>query len=477
MSSNHAASPADQVRWALLSPGDTVLAAVSGGPDSLCLLHLLWTQTEARKLGRVEAAHLDHGLRGDESAAEAAWVAEWCRERGIACYVGAVDVAALARKTGRSKQHAAREARYAFLSETAEKAGADKIATGHTQDDQAETVLANILRGTGTDGLRGIPEQRGMIVRPLLDVSRREVEAYCAAHGLTPRQDPSNLSSEHYTRNRIRLELLPQLRREYNSRIDEALLRLAAVAGRDSDYLASQARSALADAVRSERKGRLELDRAALAALHPALLRYVLRHAIETVRHTSEGISHDYLELVSQAIVTHSPRNFALMCSSPTCTTEVAQQTVTLRAAVDEDEPRGYSIPLPVPGEATLKEISWTVEAAWEDHPGAVQMDSDAVDLRTLVVRNRCDGDRVDPLGMKGRHKKVSDIFADAKVPRSQRHRIPIVADSRGIVWIAGHTLAERVKVTPQTTGRLFISAYRIDESETDAGNQEADRE
>ena len=445
-------------RWALLSPGDKVLVAVSGGPDSLSLLHLLWTEREARQI-RVEAAHLDHGLRGEESAAEAQWVLDWCAGRGIVCRSGREDVAAWAAQHKRGKQEAARMVRYAFLERTAADIGADKIATGHNQDDQAETVLANILRGTGTDGLRGIPERRGMIIRPMLGVSRAEIDAYCAAHGLSPRQDPSNSSSDHYTRNRIRLELLPQLRREYNPRVDASLLRLAGVAARDSDYLAVQAAAALAAATQAEGESHLELDRAALAGLHPALLPYVLRQAIERVRGSNEGISYESLASVGEAIAKDKPHGFALMLSYPACTVDVTRQTVTVFVFANEDALYGYfSTPLPVPGTAALPELGWTLTASWEETPGAVRLDADAVDFNSLEARNRRSGDRIDPLGMGGRHKKVSDIFSDAKVPRSERHRVPMVADAQGIVWVAGQTLAERVKITDKTVRVLFLS-------------------
>jgi tRNA(Ile)-lysidine synthase len=472
---------AAKLHWELLSPDDRVLVAVSGGPDSLCLLHVLWTEREARGLGGVEVAHLDHGLRGTESAAEAEWVAEWCRERGIVCHVGRADVAAS--KRGRSVQEAARAARYEFLEQTAVRIGADKIATGHTRDDQAETVLANILRGTGMDGLRGIPAmrelagQRGRIVRPLLDVTRAEVEAYNAAHGLLPRLDPSNLSAEHYTRNRIRLELLPELRQQYNPRIDEALVRLSEIAARDSDYLTVQAAAALTGVMRGSDVFRLELDRGGLAELHPALLRYVLRLAIANLRGTGEGVTYEHLEQVCRAVVSGSAKTFALMLPYPLCTVRVTAQAMTLTLANVPISLGDLSIPLPVPGEAALEKIGWRVTTGWEEQPGAISLDADAVDSASLVLRNWRIGDRIDPLGMGGHHKKVSDIFSDAKAPRSERYRIPIVADSHGIVWVAGYTLAERAKVTPGTTQRLFLSARQSAAGEIHAGNDSDNRE
>ena len=449
--------------WALLSPGDRVLVAISGGPDSLSLLHVLHSGREEHGLADVQAAHLDHGLRGEEAAQEAAWVADWCANRGIVCHMGRADVGALAKSQKVSKQQAAREARYGYLERVAERGDATKIATGHTQDDQVETVLLNVLRGTGLDGLRGIPATRGPFVRPLLHVSRTEIEAYCLEHGLTARRDPSNHSSAFYTRNKLRLDLIPQLVREYNPAVGSALLRLSEIASRDSDYLQTVAEGKLEQAILARDVFRLVLDRPALASLHPSLLRYVFRRAITALRGTLQGITYEHVERACVAVSTPSPRAFLLNLPYPLCTVRVADDTLTLTLANVAASLPDVSAPLPVPGTAWLPGTPWMVSAGFDSLPDTLALDADAVAPGTLTLRNWRRGDRIDPLGMSGQHKKVSDVFTDAKLPRAERPSVPIVADERGLLWVAGYAVSERAKVTPETKRRLFLRAVRQD--------------
>lgn len=301
----------------LLAPGARVVVAVSGGPDSLALLHALFVCRDSLAIADLQAAHLDHGLRGDESAAEAQFVADWCLEHGIPCTIGQADTAARQAELRVSVQEAARIVRYSFLEETARRVGADTIATGHTQDDQLETVLLNIMRGTGLDGLAGIPLQRGPFIRPLLHTMRAATEAYCAAQGLSPRHDPTNVDPSHYTRNKVRLELLPLLEQGYHPGVRAALLRLSETARRDSDFLHSLAAATLTDLTLEQTSSHLTLDARRLRLLHPSLLRHVLRTACLLVRGTTQGLSHAHWEPLCEALAGQRRLPFGLTTPAP----------------------------------------------------------------------------------------------------------------------------------------------------------------
>ncbi len=314
----------------LIAADDSVLVAVSGGPDSLALLHALDALRGELGLGALAAAHFDHGLRAEASAADAAFVLGFCDSHGIPCHIGQADVGLVARERKIGKQAAARLVRYRFLDAAAAQTGADKIATAHTQDDQAETVLLNVLRGAGLDGLRGIPARRGPYIRPLLGVSRADVLAYCDAHGLIPRCDASNLSLQ-YTRNRLRLELLPQIERDYNPAVRASLLRLSEIAARDADFLRLQAEAALLGmTLPAPDNGALVLDCRKLRQAHPSLLRHVLRAAFSQQRSTLAGITHEHLEPLCAAVAGDKRLPFGLTTPPPHCAVRVTQRRLTL---------------------------------------------------------------------------------------------------------------------------------------------------
>jgi len=459
----------------LLEAGDHALVAVSGGPDSLALLHALHGLRTDLGLRGLSAAHFNHGLRGREADSDAAFVARFCVARSIPCFVEKAGIAAEAARAHVSVQQAARTARYAFLARAAHQCGADKVATGHTQDDQVETVLLHLLRGTGLDGLRGIPLRRGIYVRPLLSVSRAQVEAYCAAHALHPRQDSSNQDTSHYTRNRIRHELLPLLEQGYYPGTRTSLLRLSQIAGADADFLQAHARMVLGQVTLSEHGSptSLTLSRMGLRALHPALLRHVLRAAMGRARGTTEGITHQHWARICAAVLSPDETRWELTTPTPHCRIAVQAGALTITRQDDQAAPAANSCSirleagrrreLPGSGRHVQAELSAMLPLPLPGSERAV-FDARQVHLPSLHVRFWQHGDRIAPRGMAGHTKKVQDIFTDAKVPRAQRSQVPLVADREGLLWVAGLTAAERGRITQATRQCLVLTASFVRE-------------
>lgn len=290
----------------LVSSGEKIVAAVSGGPDSVCLLYILSGLRE--ELGiELHVAHLNHQLRGAESDADAAYVAGLARRLRIPATIESRDVRAYRAQHRLTLEEAAREVRYNFLAGVAEQAGSEKVAVGHTADDHAETVLMHVIRGSGTRGLLGLlPVSRWpssghslTVIRPLLELSRQDTVAYCQMHHLKPRTDTSNLSAEPF-RNRIRRHLLPELRK-YNPQITEALLRLARTSMEDMDYIENEAHRLHGKVLKIE-TGSVVIDKQSLLALPPALQRQLLRSSIESLLGNLKDIEAVHIEDIIAAL-------------------------------------------------------------------------------------------------------------------------------------------------------------------------------
>ncbi|MGB9803375.1 tRNA lysidine(34) synthetase TilS, partial [Desulfofundulus sp.] len=289
-------------RFHMIAPGDRVLVGVSGGPDSVALLHLLWRMKGELHIS-LAVAHLNHMFRGEEARADARLVEELAKDLGLPVYLEEFDVPAYRERTGLSAQDAARRVRYRFFEEVARRTGASRVALGHHADDQAETILFNFLRGTGPAGLKGIPPVRGMYIRPLLDTRRREIERYCQEHSLPVREDASNKKTI-YTRNRIRLELIPQLETEYNPRLVDALVHLGHICREENDYLEEQAALLYGRVLKVEGEHHLLLAVPELLSTPLALVRRVLRRA--WCHLTGSGGDLSYLQVESLLTLLHT---------------------------------------------------------------------------------------------------------------------------------------------------------------------------
>ena len=434
-----------------LAPDDVVLVAVSGGPDSLALLHAL-ARTRRETSLRLHAAHLDHGLRGAESEADAAFVAKTCRGLGLDLASEAADTEAFRRTHRLSLEDAARRLRYRFLARVAAGLGARAVAVGHTLDDQAETVLMNIVRGAGLTGLRGMSESSSRriegtevhIVRPLLaGVSRSDTEGYCAALGLSPRQDSSN-SSLLMLRNRIRHEVMPVLAR-VNPQVRDAILRLSESARRDLEYLERAVDDAWTD-VASVLGDRILVDRAGFAGLDASVGAHLLRRAVGLA---SDGLSDLGLGHVDEMLdLLNGPAGRSIDLPGGLAF-GMGYREATLGPAGLETCPLPRltgEVEIEVPGETPVG--GWRVVAECSAGAGDAEAGAICTSISAraasggLRVRSRRPGDRFQPLGMDGT-KKLQDFMVDCRIDRSWRDRIPLVAGECGIAWVVGWRLAE----------------------------------
>lgn len=462
------------VEQRLWTPGERVVVAVSGGCDSLCLLHLLQA-LQPQHGGLLHVAHLDHRLR-PESRTEAMYVAETARRWGLPATVESEDVPALIAREGLSPEDAARRARYRFLLRVAANVGASAVALGHTRDDQVETVLMHLLRGAGLSGLRGMrlsaPPAPWMVeglslshpirlVRPLLEVSRTETHAYCVAHGLSPVHDAWN-EDERFLRVRLRRQVLPVLR-TLNPHLDEALLRLARLAA----WLESDL-EAMLDArwceLAQEASGCIRLRLKPYRDLPWTLRLEAVRRAVERLRGHLEGVGWDATVAAARLDEAGVGSEVALV-EGIIARREYEALAVGDRGALEVapwPDLGPHPVPLAIPGRTLLPEGHSLIATlhgpedlpSWEDvQPREAWLDADACGNR-LWLRPPQPGDRFRPLGLGGT-KKLHDWMTDQKIPRAARRRVPLVVSPRGIVWVVGHRIDERFAVRP-TSSRLL---------------------
>ncbi len=479
-------------RYDQLDPGDQVVVGVSGGPDSLCLLHVLRCLRDTYGV-RLHVAHLNHGTRGRASDADAESVEEVAVGWNLPVTVERRDVPSLADEHGLAFEEAARRIRYAFLAQVAERVGAEKIAVGHNADDQAETVLMHFLRGSGLAGLRGMlpraplteyrllepffrspvpAEQLPALIRPLLKVPRAAVEGYCSEHGLKPRFDRSNLDTTYF-RNRLRHELLPELE-TYNPNIRKILRHTAAVAAADYDLLVKERDIAWRRILREERETTIVFDQAGWRALPVALQRSTLRQATYRLRQSLRDVTFVHVENAREIALEGETGQQATLPMGLAVT--VGYETITVgdadRPAPLPDQPLLWTdepLPVPVPGSAPLPETDWMLEAqllsCWKrarmvapDHPWTAYVDADTL-TGPVLLRSRRPGDRFRPYGMGGHSVKVSELMINLKIPAAWRARMPLLVIGNEIAWVCGYRMAEGYTVE---AGTRRVAAFRF---------------
>ncbi|OQY26289.1 MAG: tRNA lysidine(34) synthetase TilS [Candidatus Cloacimonetes bacterium 4572_55] len=431
----------------LISPHDSILVALSGGADSVCLTVLLYRLCRESKMFQdVTIAHLNHCLRGEESDRDAQFVRQMGVDLDIPVYVETVDVRELAKDRKLSLETAGRDARYSFFRRIAGAIGATKIATGHTADDQAETILMRMLRGAGFRGLGGIPYRQGEVIRPLLDVEKSLILSYVHEIGHPFCQDSSNLQTD-CTRNKIRRELLPLLEKEYYSGLSRRLCRMGTIFRQIDFFLQDQTEQRAIKTCDLSQKGKIRLDLSHFfdypAPVQIGLIRWCAEKLTGGAKDWTFDHYLDCLELITRGETgreRHFPGSVRVSLSY--------DQLIFFRSV---HEVATLNQTLPIPGEIHIPTSALRIraelislddpklEAFPMDRSGATRYilaDFDELKPR-LTVRYRQPGDRIRLLG--NGTKKVKDVLIDAKTPRHERDRIPIIFSGQDILWIVGY--------------------------------------
>ncbi len=442
-----------------------IIVAVSGGADSLCLLGTLHEQGYS-----LIIAHVDHQLRPD-SADDAKFVEEIAAQYQLPFLLGTADVNAYAKVHKQTIEEAARNARYEFFFEQARLHKAQAVAVGHTADDQAETVLMHFLRGAGLNGLKGILPRTILshfdpeipLVRPILDLWRVDTEAYCAAHGLVPREDPTN-ASQDYFRNRLRHTLIPELE-NYNLRFRETLVRTSHVLQGDHALLTEIIDQSWRQVITAEAPNYISFSLSSFLAISPALIRNLIKNGMEKLLPGQSDLSFPPLERAAAFILDpNSPQRIDLASGL-----FLLKEADALHLTADERHLPFDRVPqmdverlaITLPCEVELG-AGWvltvskpeTGHVAKNADPFQVMLDVDAL-VGELSLRTRHPGDRFYPLGMDGQSMKLKDFFINEKLPRRARDGYPLLCDEEGIVWVPGYRPGHRARVRDATLGTI----------------------
>ncbi len=446
----------------MIEEGDYVLIAVSGGPDSTSLLYVLDALAPILKYS-LHLFHLDHKIRGESSQEDALFVSALADKLRIPKSIFSFDVPAFARRKHLSLEEAGRLARYRLLSKTANELKATKIALGHQADDQIETFLMRLIRGTGTDGLVGIPPVRGKIIRPLIEMERIEIERYCRRKGISYRIDETNLSSSNL-RSKIRYYLIPYLV-AYNPNFKKNLSQTMEIISEEKDFLEEIAKRKQYQVVK-EREGFYQISISPFKKLTKSIQRRILRNIIKALKEDLKGIEFKHIESILTAFSQPSSHFQIDLPSNLVAIGEYGNIIIARKDCLRKKiiQP----IEIKVPGSVELSDLNISIHAKVKSakdlsiskKSSKAYLDADKVKL-PLILRSRLPGDRFVPLGMD-KEKKLQDFLVDNKVPFRVRDQIPLVESNGEIVWVVGYRISEKFKVTDETSEVLILEAKEV---------------
>ena len=433
----------------ILEHGDSVILGVSGGADSVCMLHLLNSLKE--ELGiELTVVHVNHGIRGMEAERDAEFVEHISKKLGVECKIFHIDVPSIARNRKISEEEAGRIERYAVFESVAQDIGANKIAVAHNLNDNSETVLFHLFRGSGLKGMTGIPVKRGKIIRPLLCLTRSEIEEYLEKNQLNYCIDSTNKETE-YSRNKLRLEILPYIKENINSKADEHIVNTAEGLREVYDYIECQTNEAYEECVRNN----IILNKA--KNLPSVILKEVIRRWIFKNTGSLKDITAIHIGMVVSLLNNNVSKKIEIPYSQiikkgyegiefeeGKKVKEIVQQILLEDNKINQVEHFSVSLWETGISKDNIPDLMYT---KWFDYDK----------INKLLLRNRQPGDYI-IVDEKGSKKKLKDYFIDQKVPREKRDEILLMADGSHIVWIVGYRISEYFKITDETKNILKIT-------------------
>ncbi len=442
----------------LISSQDNIVIGLSGGPDSMALLYSL---LEAQKHidFNIIVAHVNHGVRGQDALADQVFVENKAKELSLLHYSKKVDMVQYGKDNGITAEEAGRELRYGFFREILKKHGGGKIAVAHNKNDQAETLLMRIMRGTGIDGLKAMEFKVGDIIRPILNVHRLEIENYIEKNGIETVLDKTNLMPI-YSRNKVRLEMIPYIEDNFNPNIIDSLWRLSQIANLDSSFLERYSHERFKQLVKFQDNKKVILDGELLIKEDKSIQQRIIRISIEKLASGLQGFSEHHINLINDLIYLGTGKELNL----PQDIIVTTSYGDLILQKNDHIEFEDYNQDLEF-GHNQLLNLSYTfnVQLLDIDRIKDIKMgryvkcfDYDKLKGQ-LSIRNRRPGDKFVPFGMSGK-KKLKDYFIDEKINKEIRKEIPLLIDGENILWVVGYRTSDLYKLTEDTKKVLIVS-------------------
>lgn len=448
----------------LINKNENIVIGVSGGPDSMALLYVLLDIKDKLDFN-IHIAHINHGVRGDAATRDQLFVGKIAMGLGLPYYTKNVNMIEYGKEKGISAEEAGRELRYGFFREILESCGGGKIAVAHNMNDQAETLIMRFVRGTGIDGLKGMEFIVGDIIRPILSISRKEIEAYIEDNKIETVLDKTNLMPI-YTRNKVRLELIPYLEENFNPNIINTLWRTSRISATDSNFLEKYSKERYNKIVKSEDKNSIILDGMKFAKEDKSIQQRIIRNAILKINKSLQGISEVQISSVLNLFLADETGKECHLSNDIVAKTSYEDFIIERNKTEEEKdylydieskgitnlENLGYSFDIKVIQREELKTIDKSKNVKY--------FDFDMVKGK-LRVRNRKNGDKIMPFGMKGT-KKIKDYFIDEKISKELRNKIPLIVDDQNILWVVGYRTNEMYKITTDTKMVLVIKYQKL---------------